>query len=206
MDNDDLRRGRLTCHKKFDEATAILAGDVLETMAFQAIAEDELLAATMRINIISVLARAAGTPHGMVAGQQLDLEAEGRETSIDEVEQIHRLKTGALITACGKAGAIIGGADESEVLVIAEYSAKLGLLFQITDDLLDVTQSTEDLGKTAMKDLAAHKATYPSVYGTDATAELARTLCQEASKTLEKIKRPTELLTAIARYTLERGS
>jgi geranylgeranyl pyrophosphate synthase len=206
MDNDDLRRGRLTCHKKFDEATAILAGDVLETMAFQAIAEDELLPPTMRVLLIAELARAAGTPLGMVAGQQLDLEAEGRESSIDEVEQIHRLKTGALITACGKAGAIIGGADDSEIQTIAEYSAKLGLLFQITDDLLDVTQSTEDLGKTAKKDIAANKATYPSVYGTEATAELASSLCREAATTLEKIKRPTDLLRQIARYTLERGS
>jgi geranylgeranyl pyrophosphate synthase len=206
MDDDDLRRGRLTCHKKFDEATAILAGDVLETMAFQTIAEDELLPATMRIYIISEIARAAGTPHGMVAGQQLDLEAEGREVSIDEVEQIHRLKTGALITACGKAGAIIGGADESEINIIADYSAKLGLLFQITDDLLDVTQSTEDLGKTAKKDIAANKATYPSVYGTEATAELVRKLCDETVAVLEQIRRPTELLTGIARYTAERGS
>jgi len=206
MDNDDLRRGRLTCHKKFDEATAILAGDVLETMAFQAIAEDELLPATMRVVLIGDLARAAGTPHGMVAGQQLDLEAEGRETSIDEIEQIHRLKTGALIAACGRAGATIGGADESEIQTVAEYSAKLGLLFQITDDLLDVTQSTEDLGKTAMKDVAANKATYPSVFGTDATAELVRSLCGETIATLAKIRRPTDLLSGIAKYTSERCS
>jgi geranylgeranyl pyrophosphate synthase len=206
MDNDDLRRGRLTCHKKFDEATAILAGDVLETMAFQAVAEDDQLPAEMRVDLIAELARAAGTPFGMVAGQQLDLEAEGREASIVEIEQIHRLKTGALITACGKAGAIIGGAVENELEAVAEYSARLGLLFQITDDLLDVTRSTEDLGKTAMKDVAANKATYPSVYGAEATAELARSLCEEALATLGKIDRPTELLKAIARYTLERGS
>jgi len=206
MDNDDLRRGRLTCHKKFDEATAILAGDVLETMAFQTIAEDELLPATMRVLLIAELARAAGTPHGMVAGQQLDLEAEGRDASIGEIEQIHRLKTGALITACGKAGAIIGGADESEIETVSEYSAKLGLLFQITDDLLDVTQTTKDLGKTAMKDVAVNKATYPSVYGTEATAELVRSPCDETLATLRKLRRSTELLSGIAKYTAERGS
>jgi geranylgeranyl pyrophosphate synthase len=105
MDNDDLRRGRLTCHKKFDEATAILAGDVLETLAFQVIAEDKSLSAETRIKLIGEFAKAAGTPLGMVAGQQLDLEAEGKAVTIDDVEQIHRLKTGALITACGKAGA-----------------------------------------------------------------------------------------------------
>ncbi len=206
MDNDDLRRGRLTCHKKFGEATAILAGDVLETMAFQAIAEDDLLPAAMRTLLIAELAKAAGTPFGMVAGQQLDLEAEGREASITEIEQIHRLKTGALIAACGKAGAIIGGADENEIETISEYSAKLGLLFQITDDLLDVTQSTEGLGKTAMKDVAAHKATYPSVYGTEATAELVNSLCIETITTLARIERPTELLNGIARFTAQRCS
>ena len=102
MDNDDLRRGRETCHKKFGEATAILAGDVLETLAFQAVAEDESLTADMRVNLVGELARAAGTPFGMVAGQQLDLEAEGKQISIEAINRIHGLKTGALIAACGK--------------------------------------------------------------------------------------------------------
>ncbi len=206
MDNDDLRRGRLTCHKKFDEATAILAGDVLETLAFQAIAEDESLSAEMRVRLIAELARAAGTPNGMVAGQQLDLEAEGREASIGEIEQIHRLKTGALITACGKAGAIIGNADETAIRAVEEYSANLGLLFQITDDLLDVTQTTEDLGKTARKDIAAHKATYPSIYGIEETASLARKLCDKTVAGLEALDGPKDLLAGIARHILERCS
>lgn len=206
MDNDDLRRGRETCHKKFDEATAILAGDVLETLAFQAIAQDDLLSTELRVRIITELATAAGTPHGMVAGQQLDLEAEGCEIGIDHVEHIHRLKTGALIAACGKAGALIGDGSDEEVRTISDYSESLGLLFQITDDLLDVTQSTEDLGKTARKDIAANKATYPSVFGVAATEELARRLCDKTIAKLDAISRPTDLLAAIARHILNRGS
>lgn len=206
MDNDDLRRGRLTCHKKFDEATAILAGDVLETLAFQAVAEDATLSPEMRVSLIAKLARAAGTPLGMVAGQQLDLEAEGKSVSIDDIERIHRLKTGALIAACGKAGVIVGGGDEAEAEAIARYSSRLGLLFQITDDLLDVTQTTEDLGKTARKDIAANKATYPSVFGVEKTAAMAKSLCGETVAALESINRPTQRLSEIATHILERGS
>ena len=206
MDNDDLRRGRETCHKKFDEATAILAGDVLETLAFQAVAEDERLTAEVRIKLIAELARAAGTPDGMVAGQQLDLEAEGRETTIDEIEHIHRLKTGALIAACGSAGVIIGNGTGAESRAIGEYSANLGLLFQITDDLLDVTQSTEDLGKTARKDIAAEKATYPSIYGIEETRALAERLCEQTIRSLDPIERPKARLAQIAGHILERGS
>ncbi len=206
MDNDDLRRGRETCHKKFDEATAILAGDVLETLAFQAVAEDDQLSAEMRVQLVAELAHAAGTPFGMVAGQQLDLEAEGCDVSIDTVERIHRFKTGALITVCAKAGAIIGQGKPAEIEAITKYSSMLGLLFQITDDLLDVTQTTEDLGKTARKDIAAKKATYPSVIGNDAASGVANDLCEQAVAALAPINRPTELLAAIAKYILERGS
>lgn len=206
MDNDDLRRGRLTCHKKFDEATAILAGDVLETLAFQAVAEDEALSAEMRVRLIAELARAAGTPHGMVAGQQLDLEAEGKHASISEIEHIHRLKTGALITACGMAGVIIGNGNEEERAAIEEYSANLGLLFQITDDLLDVTQTTEDLGKTAQKDLIANKATYPSACGIGETAALAGRLCDSAIAALDTLRRGADRLKDIALYILRRSS
>lgn len=206
MDNDDLRRGRLTCHKKFGEATAILAGDVLETLAFQTLAEDEKLPAEMRVRLIAGLARAAGTPQGMVAGQQLDLDAEGKHASLRDIEQIHRLKTGALIDACAMAGAIIANASSEERQAIGRYAANLGLLFQITDDLLDVTQTTEDLGKTAKKDLTANKATYPSVCGIDKTATLARSLCDAAIDALEPIARDTELLAEVARHILKRGS
>ncbi len=206
MDNDDLRRGRETCHKKFGEATAILAGDVLETLAFQAVAEDESLSAEMRIGLVAELAKAAGTPFGMVAGQQLDLEAEGKNMSIEEIDQIHSLKTGALIAACGKAGVIIGRGTELEINAISSYAARLGLLFQITDDLLDVTQTTESLGKTAMKDIAANKATYPSIYGIEETTDRARLLCEETIKSLDPIERPKELLADLARFILDRCS
>ena len=206
MDNDDLRRGRETCHKKFGEATAILAGDVLETLAFQAVAEDEQLTAEMRISLVGELARAAGTPFGMVAGQHLDLEAEGKQISVEEINEIHGLKTGALITACGKAGVIIGGGTAAEIDAISKYASRVGLLFQITDDLLDVTQTTESLGKTAKKDIAANKATYPSIYGIEGTADLAEKLYKDAVACLDPIDRPTELLDQIARYILERSS
>jgi len=206
MDNDDLRRGRLTCHKKFDEATAILAGDVLETLAFQVIADDRSLSAEARIRLVGEFAVAAGTPLGMVAGQQLDLEAEGKAVTISDVEQIHRLKTGALITACGKAGALIGEGNEDELAIITAYSMRLGLLFQITDDLLDVTQTTAGLGKTARKDIAANKATYPSLFGVEETAARARKLCDETVAILQPLERPKELLENIARHILNRGS
>jgi len=164
MDDDDLRRGRATCHKQFGEATAILAGDVLQTLAFKAIADDDSLTADIRIKVISTLAEASGTPTGMVAGQQLDLDAEGKLLSIDEIERIHEQKTGALISAAAIAGALIGGAADIELTAIKTYAAKVGLLFQITDDLLDVPQATAALGKTAGKDVASQKAAYPAHY------------------------------------------
>ncbi len=206
MDNDDLRRGRETCHKKFGEATAILAGDVLETLAFQAVAEDQSLTAEMRINLVAELARAAGTPFGMVAGQHLDLEAEGKQISIEAINQIHRLKTGALIAACGKAGVIISGGTDVEVVAISNYASRLGLLFQITDDLLDVTQTTESLGKTARKDIAANKATYPSIYGIEETAERAKVLFAQTIACLDPLDRPVKILVDITRMILDRRS
>ncbi|MEJ7847707.1 MAG: polyprenyl synthetase family protein [Pyrinomonadaceae bacterium] len=206
MDNDDLRRGRETCHKKFGEATAILAGDVLETLAFLAIAEEEELSAELRIRLVAELARAAGTPGGMVAGQQFDLEAEGKSISVDELNRIHNFKTGALIAACGKAGAIIGNAGEAEVQAISNFSTELGLLFQITDDILDITQTTESLGKTAGKDVSALKATYPAFYGLAETGKLAREVHARAISNLDQIERPTNLLLAVADYILSRTS
>src|SRR6185369_8614677 len=139
MDDDDLRRGRPPCPVRFDEATAILAGDALQTIAFQTIADDELLNAETRIALISELARAAATPEGMVAGQALDMEAETRQVTRAQLEEIHRFKTGALIVAAARCGAIIGKASEDELAAVTSYAAHLGLLFQITDDLLDVT-------------------------------------------------------------------
>src|SRR5262245_22893741 len=165
MDDDDLRRGRATCHVKFDEATAILAGDALQALAFQTIAEDESLTAQLRIKLISEVSRAAGTPNGMVAGQAMDLQAESREVTGAELESIHHQKTGALIRAAARCGAMIAGANAAELAAITEYATNLGLLFQITDDLLDVTATVEDLGKTPGKDARSSKATFPAIYG-----------------------------------------
>ena len=204
MDDDDLRRGRATCHKKFGEATAILAGDVLQTLGFQAIAEDENLTAEIRVRLISEIARAAGTPLGMVAGQQLDLEGERVKISIEDLEIIHRRKTGALISFAARAGAIIAEASRSELEAVSNYAASLGLLFQITDDLLDVTQTTEILGKTAGKDSAAEKATYPGFYGLKETRKLAENIHAQARRELEKIDGETNMLGEIADFILTR--
>jgi geranylgeranyl pyrophosphate synthase len=205
MDDDDLRRGRPTCHVKFGEATAILAGDALQALAFQTIAEDETLDASLRVPLVALLARAAGTPEGMVAGQAHDLAAESRAgVTVEELELIHRRKTGALISAAARAGAIVAGASERELEAVARYAHDLGLLFQITDDLLDVTASAEDLGKTPGKDARARKATYPALYGLDAAQRRAQEVYEEACAALDSIERPTALLRAVARLTLER--
>lgn len=206
MDDDDLRRGRATSHTQFDEATAILAGDVLQTLAFKAIATDEVLSPEKRIKLISLMADAAGTPSGMVAGQQLDLDAEGEKLSIAALENIHRQKTGALITASARAGAIIGEASTHELGRIKTFAEKLGLLFQITDDLLDVTQETAALGKTAGKDAAAAKATYPGHYGVEKSHELATQICTEAGAELATLPRDTSLLRGLAEMIAQRKS
>jgi geranylgeranyl diphosphate synthase, type II len=206
MDDDELRRGRPTCHIRFDEATAILAGDALQTLAFQIIAEESLLSAEKRVRLISELARAAGTPEGMVAGQARDLEAESRAVTSGELEQIHRLKTAALIIAAARCGAIIAEATDSELEAVGKYASQLGLLFQITDDLLDITATAETLGKTPGKDARAQKATYPSLYGIEAARQRANLVHREACCVLEQINRPTERLRAIADFILNRNA
>lgn len=204
MDNDDLRRGRATCHVRFGEATAILTGDALQTLAFKLISEDENLSADKRVRLIAEIARASGTPDGMVAGQGCDLEAESREVSAGELEQIHRLKTGALIIAAARCGAIIADTSEPELAAVTNYAAQLGLLFQITDDLLDVTATAEALGKTPGKDQRAKKATYPALYGLEATRKHLMQAHATACSSLDNIDRPTELLHNIADFILQR--
>lgn len=206
MDDDDLRRGVPTCHVKFDEATAILAGDVLQTLAFQAVAEDESLSPEVRVKVIAEIARAAGTPAGMVAGQVFDLEGEKRTVTGAELEKIHRHKTGAMIVASARSGAIIGGANGRELESISTYAAQLGLLFQITDDLLDVTATAEDLGKTPGKDAKAEKATYPALYGLEGAENLAHETYQKCLNALDEIEKPTAMLREIAAFILERQS
>lgn len=204
MDDDDLRRGRATCHVRFGEAAAILAGDALQTLAFQIVSEDKLLSAEKRVQLIQEITRASGTPDGMVAGQAYDLEAESREVSAEELEQIHRLKTGALIIAAARCGAVIADARDEEFSAITDYAAQLGLLFQITDDLLDITATAETLGKTPGKDMRSAKATYPNLHGVDSAREFAGRVHQKARETLNQLDRPTERLHAIADYILNR--
>ena len=204
MDDDDMRRGRATCHKKFGEATAILAGDALQGLAFKTIAEDDRLPDDIRVRLISIIASAASTPDGMVAGQQLDLDAEGELPTADDIEKIHARKTGALVAAAAKTGAIIGGAIAAEYAAVSLYAAKLGLLFQITDDILDITQTSETLGKTAGKDAAARKATYPAHYGIEKVRDIAKDLYRSAVSDLEIITKPTGLLKDIADRIMKR--
>jgi geranylgeranyl diphosphate synthase type II len=204
MDDDDLRRGRPTCHVKFGEATAILAGDALQTLAFQTLSEDEGIAPELRVKLIAEIARAAGTPEGMVAGQALDLAAESRDVNGDELERIHHQKTGALICGAARCGAMIAGANDDELAAVTDYAINLGLEFQITDDLLDVTATAEDLGKTPGKDARSRKATYPALYGIEATRKTLEAVHRTSCDALERIDRPTELLRSIADFIRDR--
>ncbi len=201
MDDDELRRGIATCHVKFGEATAILAGDALQAIAFLAIARDPNLQAPVRLNVISELADAAAK---MVAGQQMDLDAEGIKVGGQHLEKIHRSKTGALITASAISGALIGGAGFNDLKYLRRYAERLGLLFQITDDLLDVTQTTEILGKTSGKDIAADKATFPGIFGLEESRSMAKKIYTESIENLKFIDRPTDLLAEIADHILDR--
>ena len=203
MDDDDLRRGRPTCHIKFGEAIAILAGDALQALAFQTIAEDENLSTEVRVRIVAELSRAAGTPSGMVAGQARDLDGESRTVDAPALEQIHLQKTGALICAAARCGAIIGGANDNELNAVTEYGRNLGLLFQITDDLLDVTASASAMGKTPGKDARASKATYPAVHGIEATRRQIDIVRKSASDAAQSINRG-ELLMSIVDLIADR--
>lgn len=201
MDDDDLRRGRETCHVKFDEATAILAGDALQALSFQVIAEDGSVDLATRVTLLSGLGRAASC---MVAGQHMDLDSEGTAAELSDLESIHRNKTGALIAFSIDAGALIAGADADDSASIRAYGEKIGLLFQVVDDILDITQPTETLGKTAGKDLAAAKLTYPSILGLDRARELAVRISKEAVTMLPGSVKNDPVLTAIPEYLLLR--
>jgi geranylgeranyl diphosphate synthase type II len=175
LDNDDLRRGKPTCHKKFGEATAILAGDALLTLAFETLANAPIEPAR-RVAILSHVAASAGTMNGMVGGQVADLEAEGRAIQPADLEYIHRSKTAALIRASVVAGAIGGGADDEDVARLKRFGETIGWAFQVVDDILDVEESSAALGKTAGKDAAQQKATYPSLYGLEESRLFAKEL------------------------------
>jgi geranylgeranyl diphosphate synthase type II len=184
LDNDDLRRGKPTCHKKFGEATAILAGDALLTLAFETLANAPIESAR-RVAILSHVAASAGTVNGMVGGQVADLEAEGRTIGPSELEYIHQSKTAALIRATVMAGAISGGADEDNVSRLKRFGEAIGWAFQVVDDILDVEESSAALGKTAGKDVAQKKATYPAFYGLERSHKFADELESRAMAELE---------------------
>ncbi len=203
LDNDDLRRGRPTCHKAFGEALAILAGDALQTYAFETMARLRCPAAAC-VRIIAEVAHAVGTIDGMIGGQVMDLEAEHKRADVHTLEYIHRSKTGALITCSLASGAIYAGAGEGEIAAIREFGRLAGLAFQIADDILDVTQTSEQLGKTAGKDVAAEKATYPALYGLEASQRKARELVNQACAQLEPFGGRAQTLHELARFLVER--
>jgi geranylgeranyl diphosphate synthase, type II len=203
LDNDDLRRGKPTCHKKFGEATAILAGDALLTLAFETIGSAPV-DATRRAAILTEVAVAAGTVNGMVGGQVADLEAEGKPVTLQMLEYIHRSKTAALIRASIAAGALSVGASEEDVLRLRRFGETIGWAFQVTDDILDVEESSAALGKTAGKDIAQQKATYPSVYGLERSHEIARELATRAIAELAPYSGRAARLREVAEYLVLR--
>ena len=172
LDNDDLRRGRPTCHKVFGDAMAILAGDALLTLAFEVLAKLDT-GAERRIELVRELATASGTVGGMIGGQVNDIEGEGKHPTARLLESIHRAKTGALLRASVRMGAIYAGADAEQLKALTGFGEHVGLAFQIVDDILDVEQSSEALGKTAGKDAAQNKITFPAVYGIERSRQMA---------------------------------
>jgi geranylgeranyl diphosphate synthase type II len=203
LDNDDLRRGRPTCHKVFGDAIAILAGDALQTQAYEVLAKLRC-PAEARVRIIEEIARGTGTLDGMIGGQVVDLEAEHTRPTAEMLEYIHRAKTAALITASIVSGGIFAGAKDSETRRLRAFGQSIGLAFQIVDDVLDVTQTSEQLGKTAGKDTAAQKATYPALFGVDESVHKADSLVSAALKELGGFGERAETLKQLARYLVER--
>jgi geranylgeranyl diphosphate synthase, type II len=203
LDNDDLRRGRPTCHKVFGEAIAILAGDALQTQAYEVLAGLSC-PPEARVRIIAEIAHGTGTVDGMIGGQVVDLEAEHTRPDIKMLEYIHRSKTAALITASTVSGAIYAGGNEHEVANLRSFGQSIGLAFQIVDDVLDVTQTSEQLGKTAGKDTAAEKATYPSLFGVEESSKKADALVEKAIASLDGFYPRDETLKGLAHFLVER--
>ena len=198
LDNDDLRRGRPTCHKVFGEAMAILAGDGLLTYAF------EVLAAHGDARLVKELARASGTVGGMIAGQVHDIEGERQPPTEELLERIHRAKTGALLKASVRMGALHANASKEQLAALSRYGEHIGLAFQIVDDILDVVQSSEELGKTAGKDAAQHKITFPAVYGLEASREMAERERERAHEALSGFGDSAQRLRELADLIVER--
>jgi len=195
MDDDDFRRGKPSCHKQFDEAIAILAGDALLTLAFEVLGRSRQFPPDRMLQVVRTLATAAGSSGGMIAGQVFDLESEGLSVPRERLEAIHRSKTGALIGAAVWIGSFLGGAPESDLASIRQYCDRAGLAFQVVDDILDATDGeNRDEGK----------ATYPSLYGLDESRAIARCLMQEARNALLPLGRRAGLLHAFCDYLEER--
>ncbi|MFP5204680.1 MAG: polyprenyl synthetase family protein [Acidobacteriota bacterium] len=203
LDNDDLRRGRPTCHVAFGEAIAILAGDALQTRAFEVLAGLDCPAAAT-VQIIGLIANAVGTVEGMIGGQVLDIESEHAKPTPELVEAIHRAKTGALIRVSVVAGGVYAGAAEQDIARLDRFGRKAGLAFQIVDDVLDMTVDSAQLGKTAGKDLATEKATWPAVFGIEQSRRDAALLIEEAFAALEPYGARAEGLKSVARFLVER--
>jgi geranylgeranyl diphosphate synthase, type II len=204
LDNDDLRRGVPTCHKIFGEAMAILAGDSLMTRCYQILAELPGLSDPARIAIIREITAATGTIDGMIGGQVVDLESEGKTVDASVLEYIHHSKTGALLRACVRCGAMAAGAHASELKALTEFGNKIGLVFQIVDDILDVTSSSEVLGKTAGKDVKVNKATYPAFYGIEVSRQKARELVSSALEDIRNLGEEAAPLRSLAQFIISR--
>jgi geranylgeranyl diphosphate synthase type II len=203
LDNDDLRRGRPTCHKVFGEALAILAGDALQTQAYEVMARLKC-PAEARVRIVEEIARGTGTVDGMIGGQVVDLEAEHTKPDAAMLEYIHGAKTAALITASLVSGGLYAEADDRAVAHLRAFGKSIGLAFQIVDDILDVTQTSEQLGKTAGKDTVAEKATYPSLFGVEQSERKADELVSKAFAELDSFGERAETLKELARFLVER--
>jgi geranylgeranyl diphosphate synthase, type II len=205
LDNDDLRRGKPTCHVVYGEAIAILAGDALQTTAYEVLAGLACPPAAA-VEIIRLIAQATGTVDGMIGGQVLDLEGEHQKPTAALVDAIHRAKTGALIRVSVVSGGIFAGATQAQAAQLDTFGRKAGLAFQIVDDVLDVTQDSEQLGKTAGKDLTSDKATWPAVFGIEQSIKDADRLIREAFAAIDTFGPQADNLKAVARFLVERKS
>lgn len=204
LDNDDLRRGKPTLHRAFDEATAILAGDALQSLAFQLLSEASGVSAGIRLKMVTLLARASGCD-GMIAGQSIDMAAVGKQLTLSELENMHSLKTGALISASVELGALSANCQDEQILnALRDYARCTGLAFQVQDDILDVVSDTSVLGKTQGADIARNKPTYVSLLGLDGARRKAHDLVAEAGSALSRIPADTGMLHAIAHYITSR--
>jgi geranylgeranyl diphosphate synthase type II len=204
LDNDDLRRGRPTCHKVFGEAMAILAGDSLLTLAFEVLSRLPYIEAERKIRLVEELARASGTVGGMIGGQVNDIEGEKKVPTAFLLESIHRAKTGALLRASLRMGAIYAGATQAELAALSEFGERVGLAFQIIDDVLDVEESSEKLGKTAGKDAAQQKITFPAVYGLERSRQMAEEERLAAHVALHAFDDRADRLRHIADFIVQR--